>query len=74
MYYLLVNDLIKLDIYEIDGVKPLVVNNGSFLESQNQISKDYVKEVYKKYKPMWIKYPIDEGMDNVFLRMHIDRS
>ena len=74
VYYLLVNDLIKLDIYEIDGNKPSVVSNGSFLESQNQISKDYVKEVYKKYKPMWIKYPIDEGMDNVFLRMHIDRS
>lgn len=73
-YYLLVNDLIKLEVYDVNGYVPPVVSNGSFLESQNQIPTAYVTEVYKKYRPMWIKYPIEEGMDNVFLRMHIDRK
>ena len=74
-YYLLVNDIYRLKVLKVDGQEAPVQNKGSWLEGQDMFEAETFDALFKKYSPMWIKYPIaEESMKNVFIKLHTDRK
>jgi len=69
-YYLFVKDLAKLELININGQIPSTPC--SFIEQQHLSDPVFFEEAVKKYKPMWLKYDINQNaMENVFIRLHI---
>jgi hypothetical protein len=69
-YYLLIKDIYKLEIIEVDNTKipePLI-------EFQRLLPADVFKQAFLKYSPMWIMDEIEpEYMNKCFMRVHVDR-
>ena len=69
-YYLFVKDLAELELININGQIPSTPC--SFIEQQHLSDPVFFEEAVKKYKPMWLKYDINQNaMENVFIRLHI---
>jgi len=69
-YYLIVQDIFKLEILTLDGA----AMNFLFIEGQSILSKEDFIKVFLTYRPMWVKEDLDPSlMSGTFLNLHVDR-
>ena len=69
-YYLIIKDIVKLDILKLNEN----YFNYNFIEGQLSIPEEEFKQVFKTYYPMWIIKDLEpELMNQTFMNVHVDR-
>ena len=71
-YYLIIKNFATLDFLKIDNE---IINLGiGFIEEQKTIDPIVFQKIVDYIKPMWLHNYIDpEYMENVFIKLHLDR-
>jgi hypothetical protein len=72
-YYLLINNIMKLEVVRNLAGEELICN-ATWAEQVNEIDKQTWVKLLKQSNPMWLTKLIEEEhMKNVFMRVHTDR-